>query len=90
MLGNRKVFSMDNPFELMIWAIAVAFAWLMFASITGIDDWLKKMIGRKNPVAELAAKIDALEKRLAQIEDRERRDLIRASLGLFLQSHSFK
>ena len=61
---------MDNPFGLVIWAIAVGFAWLMLAGITGIDDWLKKMIGRKNSAAELAAKIEVLEKRLAQLEQK--------------------
>ena len=61
---------MGNPFELVIWATAIGLAWLMLAGITGIDDWLKKMIGRKNSAAALAAKIEALEKRLAQLEDK--------------------
>lgn len=59
---------MNNPFELVIWAIAVGLAWLMFAGITGIDDWLKKTLRRKDSAAELAAKIEALERRLAQLE----------------------
>jgi hypothetical protein len=59
---------MKDPFVIAVWAIAIGIAWLMLASMTGIDDWLKGVFGRKESVATLTQRIDVLEKRLAQLE----------------------
>jgi len=59
---------MKDPFELIPWAIAIGIAWVMLTSMTGLDDFLKKLVGRKEKTAALEAKIEALEKRVAQLE----------------------
>ena len=63
---------MKDPFELVTWAVAIVVAW-MILSTTGLDDWLKKLVGRKGIPEDLAAKIEALEKRIAQLEEDKRR-----------------
>lgn len=59
---------MKDPFELIPWAIAIGIAWVMLTSMTGLDGFLKKLVGRKETTAALDAKIEALEKRVAQLE----------------------
>jgi len=63
---------MKDPFELVTWAIAIVVAWTIL-SATGLDDWLKKLVGRKGVSEDLTARIEALEKRITQLEDDKRR-----------------
>lgn len=66
---------MKNPFELIPWAIAIGLAWVMLTSMTGLDDFLKKLVGRKEKTAALEAKLEALEKRVAQLEGKNSKAL---------------
>lgn len=59
---------MKYPTDLIGWAIGLGVAWVIFNSLTGVDDWLKKLVGKKDRTAELETKVVALEKRLADLE----------------------
>jgi ubiquinone biosynthesis protein UbiJ len=61
---------MKDPFDLVIWAIAIGIAWVMLTSFTGIDEWLKKLAGRKDSVTALNARVEALEKRIVELEEK--------------------
>ena len=41
---------------------------VQLAMFTGLDDWLRSLVRKGPSVAKLAAKIEALEKRIAQLE----------------------
>ena len=49
-----------------MWAVCLAVAWLVFASLTGADDWLKALFGKSNP-GDLEDRVEKLEKRLDEI-----------------------
>ena len=55
-----------DPSNIIIWAVYVGLAWLLFASITGADDWLKSLFG-KSKTRNLEARVTKLEKRLEEI-----------------------
>ncbi len=59
---------MNDPFQIIPWAVAIGVAWVILGAMTGLDDFLKKLAGRKDKTADLEAKIVALEKRVAQLE----------------------
>jgi sensor domain CHASE-containing protein len=56
-----------DPSSLIAWAVCIGVAWLIFASLTGADDWLKSSFGKKRP-RDLEARIEKLEKRLDELE----------------------
>ena len=56
-----------DPSSLITWAICIGLAWLIFASFTGADDWLRSHFGKKKP-EDLESRIEKLEKRLADLE----------------------
>ena len=59
---------MKDPFDLVSWAVGIGLAWMVLISLTGLDDWLKALTGKKRKSGELEAKINALEKRVADLE----------------------
>jgi hypothetical protein len=59
---------MKDPVDLVLWAIAIGLAWMFLISFTGLDDWLKTLTGKKRNNKELEAKIEALERRVAELE----------------------
>ena len=59
---------MKDPFDLILWALAIGVAWIVLISLTGLDDWLKGLVGNKRTNKELEAKIAALERRVAELE----------------------
>ena len=59
---------MHNPFELVVWAVAIGVAWMVLISMTGLDEWLKRLVGKDEPDKETAARLDALEERVKQLE----------------------
>ena len=61
---------MKDPFEIITWALAIGLAWVAFACMTGLDDFLKKLVGRKEKTAALKGKIEALEQRVAKLEEK--------------------
>lgn len=56
-----------NPSELIIWAIFLGIAWLVFSSITGIDEWFRSRIGLSK-TKELEERLKNLEARLELLE----------------------
>lgn len=56
-----------NPSSLITWALCVGVAWLIFASLTGADEWLKSLFGKQRP-RDLESRIEKLEQRLADLE----------------------
>lgn len=62
---------MKDPFELVTWAIAIVIAWTILSAI-GVDDWVKKLVGKRGSSDEMEAKIEALEKRITQLEEDKR------------------
>ena len=59
---------MKDPFDLILWALGIGVAWIILISLTGLDDWLKALVGKKRTNQELEAKIEALERRVAELE----------------------
>jgi sensor domain CHASE-containing protein len=51
-----------DPSNLITWAVCIGIAWLIFAGLTGADDWLKSMFGK--------SKSHDLEKRVGELEQR--------------------
>ena len=51
-----------NPMDLILWACFAGMAWLLFASVTGADEWLKSLLGN--------SKLNELEKRVMELEVR--------------------
>jgi hypothetical protein len=56
-----------DPSSLILWAVCLGVAWLVFASITGADDWLKSLIG-KSKRQDLEDRVARLEKRLDDLD----------------------
>jgi hypothetical protein len=59
---------MDNPFQLVWWALAIGIAWMILISCTGLDEWLKKLAGKKGSDKKLAEGLKALEDRVKELE----------------------
>jgi hypothetical protein len=55
-----------QPTEIIMWAVCVGVAWLIFASLTGADEWLKSLFG-KSKVSDLERRVAMLEQRLAKL-----------------------
>jgi hypothetical protein len=67
--GRRGYFIgvMHDPFDLVIWAIAIVICWEILAGATGFEDWIKNAFGRKTNQA-LEEQIKALEARVKELE----------------------
>ncbi len=59
---------MKDPFDLMLWALGIGVAWIILISLTDLDDWLKALIGKRRTNKDLEAKVEALERRVAELE----------------------
>ena len=57
-----------NPSELIWWALAIGISWLILTSLTGLDDWLKELFGRKDSRKSLARQLKALDERVKELE----------------------
>ena len=55
-----------DPSSLITWAVCIGIAWLIFASLTGADDWLKSLFGKTNS-HDLEERIEELEKRVDEM-----------------------
>jgi len=55
-----------DPSNLITWALCIGVAWLIFAGLTGADDWLKSMFGKSNS-HDLEARLEELEKRVNEM-----------------------
>jgi sensor domain CHASE-containing protein len=64
--NNQKKHNMD-PSNLIIWAVFLGVALLVFASVTGADDWFKSLVG-KSKRQDLEDKVAKLEKRLDDLD----------------------
>ena len=55
-----------DPSNLVMWAVCLGVAWLIFASLTGADEWLKSLFG-KSKTRDLETRVEKLEKRLDEL-----------------------
>jgi len=55
-----------GPSSLITWAVCIGVAWLILASLTGADDWLKSLFGKSNS-HDLEQRISELEKRVNEL-----------------------
>jgi hypothetical protein len=62
---------MHDPFDLVIWAIAIVICWEILASATGFEDWIKNAFGRKSTNQALEEQIRALEARVKELENKK-------------------
>ena len=51
-----------EPMKVVVWAMCLGLAWLVFASMTGADEWLRSLLG--------TSKSKALEERVSKLENR--------------------
>jgi hypothetical protein len=56
-----------EPMKVIMWAMCLALAWLLFASVTGADEWLKSLLGASK-TKELETRVAKLEGRLEELE----------------------
>lgn len=56
-----------KPEDLMMWALFAGVAWVIFASLTGADEWLKSLFG-KSKLSDLEERIQQLETRLNTLD----------------------
>ena len=61
--GNNHTENKMDPSNLIMWAVCIGVAWLIFASFTGADEGLKSLFG-KSTIRDLEERIEKLEKRL--------------------------
>ncbi|HEY4416373.1 MAG TPA: hypothetical protein VGO57_11835 [Verrucomicrobiae bacterium] len=62
---------MKDGSDLIGWALAIGISWLILTSLTGLDDWLKELFGRKNSGKALADQLKALEDRVKELEQKK-------------------
>jgi hypothetical protein len=55
-----------EPTNIIMWAACIGVAWLLFASLTGVDEWLRWQFG-KSKTRDLQARVEALERRLDEL-----------------------
>ncbi len=55
-----------DPSNIIEWAVCLGIAWLIFASLTGADDWLRSLFG-KSTTEQLEERVEQLEKRLDEL-----------------------
>jgi BMFP domain-containing protein YqiC len=59
-----------TPTQLILWAFAIGLAWMILISMTELDVWLKRLIGKKDRNEELTARLKALEDRVKELEQK--------------------
>ena len=52
--------------NLILWAVCISVAGVIFSSLTGADEWLKSLFG-KSRIRDWEAKVGKLEKRLDEL-----------------------
>jgi len=62
---------MNDPFQLVVWAVAIGVSWIMLSALTGCDRWLRGLFGQRDKVKDLEAQIKALEARVKELEQRK-------------------
>jgi len=61
---------MHDPFDLVTWALAIAISWIILTSLTGCEDWIKGLFGRKDTHKALEERLKALEDRIKELEQK--------------------
>jgi len=52
------------------WALAIAISWIILTSLTGCEDWIKGLFGRKDTHKALEERLKALEDRIKELEQK--------------------
>ncbi len=55
-----------DPSSIVMWAVCLGVAWLIFVSLTGADEGLKSLFG-KSKLRDLEQRVEKLEKRLDEL-----------------------
>jgi sensor domain CHASE-containing protein len=55
-----------DPSNIIMWAVCIGVAWLIFASLTGADEWLRSQFGNSKS-RDLQERVERLEKRLDEL-----------------------
>jgi len=71
---------MKDGSDLIGWAFAIGFSWLILTSMTGLDEWFKELIGRKDSRKAMADQLKALEDRVKELE-KSRKGFVRENGG---------
>ena len=73
--GRRRrgysICRMNNPFQLVTWAVAIGVSWWILAMMTGCDRWIKALFGQKDKVKELEEQVKALYARVRELEQKK-------------------
>jgi hypothetical protein len=56
-----------EPMVVIMWAVCLGLGWIMFASITGADEWLRSRLGTSR-TRELEERLNKLESRFKELE----------------------
>ena len=56
-----------EPMSVIMWAACLGLGWILFASVTGADEWLKSMLGTSK-TKSLEERVRKLESRLEEME----------------------
>jgi hypothetical protein len=59
---------MKETYEFILWSVAFIVVFNLLINLMDLDDWLKGLIGKKRTNKKLEAKIEALERRVAELE----------------------
>ena len=56
-----------EPMIVIVWALCLGVAWIVFAGMTGADEWLKSLLGTSK-AKELEERVSKPESRLEEME----------------------
>ncbi len=59
---------MNDPFQLVSWAVAIGVSWWILSMMTGCDRWVRSLFGQRDRVKDLEAQLKALDARLNELE----------------------
>jgi hypothetical protein len=73
--GRRRrgysICRMNDPFQLVVWAVAIGVSWWILAMMTGCDRWMRSLFGQRDKAKDLEAQIKALDARVKDLENKK-------------------
>jgi len=61
---------MNDPFQLVVWAVAIGISWWILSMMTGCDRWIRSLFGQRDKVKDLETQIKTLEARIRELEQK--------------------